>query len=101
MHYLLFYETAPDYLARRPQFRAAHLALAWQAHERGELILGGALDDPADGAVLFFQGDSPAAAERFAAADPYTQNGLIARWRVRPWITVVGAGAATPVRPGA
>ena len=35
MHYLLFYETAPDYLARRPQFRAAHLALAWQAHERG------------------------------------------------------------------
>lgn len=101
MHYLLFYETAPDYLARRPEFRAAHLALAWQAHERGELVLGGALDDPADGAVLFFQGDSPAAAERFAAADPYVQNGLIARWRVRPWITVVGAGAATPVRPGA
>ena len=101
MHYLLFYETAPDYLARRSEFRSAHLALAWQAHERGELILGGALDDPADGAVLFFQGDSPAAAERFAAADPYVQNGLIARWRVRPWITVVGAGAATPVRPGA
>jgi hypothetical protein len=101
MHYLLFYETAPDYLARRPQFRAAHLALAWQAHERGELVLGGALAEPADGAVLFFQGDSPAAAERFAAADPYVQNGLIARWRVRPWITVVGADAATPVRPGA
>jgi hypothetical protein len=101
MHYLLFYETAPDYLARRPQFRAAHLALAWQAHERGELVLGGALAEPADGAVLFFQGDSPGAAERFAAADPYVQNGLIARWRVRPWITVVGADAATPVRPGA
>jgi len=100
MHYLLFYEAAPDYLTRRPQFRAAHLALAWQAHERGELILGGALDEPEGGAVLFFQGDSAAVAERFAAADPYVQHGLVSRWRVRPWTTVVGAGAATPVRPG-
>lgn len=99
MHYLLFYETAPDYLARRSEFRSAHLALAWQAHERGELVLGGAFGDPADGAVLFFQGDSPDAAERFAAADPYVQNGLVTRWRVRPWTTVVGRDASCPVRP--
>ncbi len=31
MHYLLFYETAPDYLERRSQFRTEHLTLAWQA----------------------------------------------------------------------
>ena len=98
MHYLLFYDTAPDYLERRGQFRDAHLTLAWQAHERGELILGGALGDPIDGAILLFQGDSPEAATRFAEGDPYVLNGLITRWRVRPWLTVVGDQASSPVR---
>jgi uncharacterized protein YciI len=97
MHYLLMYQLAPDYLERRPQFRSEHLRLAWQASERGELILGGALADPVDCAVLLFQGDSSAAAERFAATDPYVKNGLISSWRVRPWNTVVGATAAAPV----
>lgn len=101
MHYLLFYDAAPDYLARRGEFRAEHLALAWAAHARGELVLGGALADPVDGAVLLFKGESPAVAERFVAADPYVKNGLVTRWRVRPWTTVVGDGATSPVRPGA
>jgi len=101
MHYLLFYDLSPDYLARRGEFRTEHLALAWQAHDRGELILGGALADPVDSSVLLFRGESPEAAERFVAADPYVRNGLVVRWRVRPWTTVVGEGAATPVRPEA
>jgi uncharacterized protein YciI len=100
MHYLLIYDLAPDYLEKRGQFRNEHLALAWQACERGELLLGGALADPADNAVLLFQCDSPAPAERFVAADPYVKNGLVTRWRVRPWTTVVGDGASSPVRPG-
>jgi uncharacterized protein YciI len=98
MHYLLFYEVAPDYVERRSQFRDQHLALAWQAHARGELILGGALVDPVDGAVLLFQGGSPDVAARFAEADPYVRNGLVTRWRVRPWATVVGEQASSPVR---
>ena len=101
MHYLLFYETAADYLERRAELRSEHLALAWASHARGELILGGALAEPIDGAVLLFEGDSPDVAERFAASDPYVRNGLVARWRVRPWSTVVGEGAASPVRPDA
>jgi len=52
-----------------------------------------------DGAILLFQGDSPAAAETFAKRDPYVRNGLVTRWRVRTWKTVVGNDAATPVRP--
>lgn len=98
MHYLLIYDAAPDYLERRGEFRAEHLARAWAACERGELLLGGALADPVDGAVLLFQGDSPEAAERFAEADPYVRNGLVARWRVRQWDTVVGETATSPVR---
>ena len=101
MHYLLIYDVGPDYLERRAAFRAEHLKLAWAAHERGELVLGGALADPVDGAVLLFRGDSPAAVEAFVAADPYVRNGLVQRWRIRPWTTVVGEGATTPVRPGA
>lgn len=96
MHYLLFYDVVPDYVQRRPAFRAEHLALARQAVASGELILGGALADPVDGAVILFRGDSPRVAEDFAAADPYVTNGLVRRWRVREWTTVVGPAAETP-----
>jgi uncharacterized protein len=99
MHFLLFYESAPDYLARRPQFRSAHLKHAWAAHERGELVIAGALADPIDGAVLMFAGEDKSAAEAFARADPYVTSGLVARWHIREWATVVGELAATPVRP--
>ena len=100
MHYLLIYHLATDYMERRGAFREEHMTLAWAAHERGELILGGALTDPVDTSVLFFSGDSPAVAEHFAETDPYVLNGLIRKWEVRPWITVVGKDAATPVKPG-
>jgi len=99
MHYLLFYEVVDDYVARRAEFRNAHLLLGWQAFERGELVLGGALTDPTDGAVLLFKGDSPEVAERFARADPYVTHGLVKRWHVRAWTTVVGDLAANPKRP--
>ena len=98
-HFLLFYEAGPDYLARRPQFRAEHLRLAWSAAERGEPVVAGALADPVDGAVLMFRGADKSVAEDFARADPYVVNGLVARWRVREWATVVGEWAATPVQP--
>jgi uncharacterized protein YciI len=97
-HFLLFYEGAADYLARRPQYRDAHLAHAWAAADRGDLVVAGALADPVDGAVLMFQGEGPAVAEDFARADPYVINRLVNNWRVREWTTVVGDLAATPVR---
>lgn len=99
MHYLLMYDLAPDYLERRGEFRDEHLQLAWDAQERGEIVIAGALADPADTAVLLFSGDSPEAAERFAKSDPYVINGLVKSWRVRPWTTVVGKDAWNPVRP--
>ena len=99
MHYLLFYDVVPGYVERRAAFRDEHLTLAWQAHARGELVLGGALDEPVDGAVLLFSCDSPAPVEAFATADPYVRNGLVTKWRVRAWKTVAGDAAATPVRP--
>lgn len=96
MHHILFYDVADDFIAKRAQFRAAHLELVRQAYERGELVLAGALAEPPDGAVLVFRGPSPQPAEAFAKADPYVTNGLVTRWRVRKWITVVGEGASRP-----
>jgi uncharacterized protein YciI len=97
MHYLLFYDVVADYVERRTPFRVAHLTHAREAVARGELVLAGALAKPADGAVLLFRGASPAAAERFAETDPYVTNGLVTRWRVREWTTVVGALAEVPL----
>jgi uncharacterized protein YciI len=98
MHYLLIYDVVHDYIERRTPLRAAHIALARAAESRGELILAGALANPPDGAVFLFRGDSAAAAEQFAAADPYVQNGLVTRWRVREWTTVVGRDAEVKLR---
>jgi uncharacterized protein YciI len=98
MHYLLFYEFVPDYLQRRAQFRAEHLRLAWAAHDKGDLVLGGAFAEPADGAALLFKCESDATPKAYAAADPYVKAGLVLRWYVRPWTTVIGDLATTPIR---
>jgi len=94
MHYILFYDVVADYVAKRAPFRDEHLALVRKAHERGEMVLAGALADPPDGAVLVFRGTSPDVAEGFVKADPYVANGLVTSWRVRKWMTVVGDGAS-------
>ena len=97
MHYLMTYDLVPDYLERRGEFRDEHLARARESIARGELVLAGALADPADHAVLLFKCDSPAVAEAFAHADPYVRAGLVKQWHVRAWTTVVGALAEHPV----
>lgn len=96
MHYLLTYQLCADYLTRRAEFRKQHLALAWQSVERGELLLGGPMADPADAAMLLFQADSAEVPEAFAEADPYVIHGLVTQWHVRRWNTVVGHDADVP-----
>ena len=91
-YFLLMYDVVDDYLERRGEFRQVHLGLAQAAFERGELVMAGAFAEPADGAVLVFQGDDASVAERFASEDPYVLNGLVTRWRVRPWTVVIGGG---------
>jgi uncharacterized protein YciI len=90
MYWLLMYDLVDDYLERRPPLRDGHLDLVRAAHERGEILLAGALVDPPDAAFLVFTSDSPTVAEAFAANDPYVKEGLVAAWRVRQWNVVVG-----------
>lgn len=97
MHYLLFYDVVPDYVTRRQPVRAAHFEYARPFIDRGELVLGGALADPTDSAVLLFRGETADVARAFAAADPYVQRGIVTGWRVRPWTTVLGSDAEVPL----
>lgn len=98
-HYLLVYDVTSDYLERRAEFRSAHLQKAWASAGRGELVMGGALDNPLDSAILLFKADSPRVVEEFAETDPYVLNGLVKHWRVREWHTVAGDQASNPIRP--
>jgi uncharacterized protein YciI len=97
-HYLLLYEFVEDYAERRAPHRAVHLGMAWDAHERGDLVLAGALPGDPPRAALMFRGDDPSVARDFAEADPYVHNGVVKTWEVREWHTVVGDQAAHPVR---
>ncbi|MGY1686643.1 YciI-like protein [Geodermatophilus sp. SYSU D00867] len=89
MYLLLEYSLADDYLERRAALREDHLALARAAHERGELLLAGALPDPFERALLVWTADREVV-ERFAESDPYVVHGLVTGWTVRPWNVVVG-----------
>ncbi len=97
-HFLLIYNYAPDFMEKRGPVRPAHLDLCRASVARDELQLGGAVpsDDPPFG-LLLFKAESGEVAEAFARADPYVSAGVVATWRVREWITVVGEGALTKV----
>ena len=89
-YFALLYEVIDDFVARRAAFREEHLRLAREAHARGEVILAGALAEPADRALSVFRSNDKSTAEAFARKDPYVVNGLVKRWEVRPWNVVVG-----------
>ena len=89
MYLVLEYALAEDYLERRAALRDDHLALARAAHDRGELLLAGALPDPYDRALLVWTATREVV-ERFAEADPYVVHGLVTGWTVREWNVVVG-----------
>jgi uncharacterized protein YciI len=88
--FVLEYALVDDYLERRAAFRAEHLELAETAHQRGELVLAGALNEPTDRAVLVWSAADRSVVERFVEHDPYVREGLVTSWTVRPWAVVVG-----------
>ena len=89
-YFVLTYHLVDDYIERRAPLRAEHLTLANHAHDRGELVLGGALADPADTALLVFRAADRSVVETFVRNDPYVKNGLVAKWEIRPWTVMIG-----------
>ena len=88
-YFALHYDVVDDFANKRMPFRPAHIKEVRESHARGELIMAGALAEPA-GALLIFRGAEKSIAENFAKADPYVNEGLVKKWTVRPWTVVVG-----------
>ena len=90
MHWVLTYDYVEDIVARRAPFRDAHLALARAAHDRGELVMAGAVGEPVQGALLVFTVEDRSTVEEFVRHDPYVNEGLVTAWQVQPWNVVIG-----------
>jgi uncharacterized protein len=88
-YFLLIYHVVDDYISRRAAFREEHLRIARAAHDRGELLMGGALANPVDQAILVFRSSDQTVVEEFVRNDPYIANGLVSKWEIRPWTVVI------------
>jgi uncharacterized protein YciI len=87
--YLLIYEyVSENVLERRAPHRDRHLGLIREWMADGRILMAGAVGDPPTGAVIVFDVDDPAEAERFTSLDPYVAGGLVTSWRVEPWSVV-------------
>jgi uncharacterized protein YciI len=102
-YFAVFYDVIDDFVARRAAFREKHLRRVSESYASGELLLGGALADPADRALLIFHAHDKGVVESFIHNDPYVTNGLVKKWEIRPWNVVSGNEAspnpAAPARP--
>jgi len=92
MHYLLFYEKAPDFAALQAPLMESHREHVINAAASGAMVLAGSLGNPDDGtALMLWETASPEIVEAFAKSDPYVTGGVISRWTIRTWDLVVGA----------
>ncbi|MEO8682011.1 MAG: YciI-like protein [Vicinamibacterales bacterium] len=98
-YFTLTYDVVDDFINQRMPFRPAHLKEVHDAKDRGEVVIAGALGEPA-GALLIFQVADKSTVERFATNDPYVKQGLVKAWRVRPWNVVVGGDSPAPPPAG-
>ena len=85
----------PDSFDLRAATREAHLA--WLAAAGARVKLGGPWMDAQGrsiGSLLIVEAGNLAAAQAFAAEDPYAHAGLFAEAQVTPWRLVVGGFGA-------
>lgn len=98
MHFLLFYEKTSGYAERQKPLVTAHIEYLQGQVREGHLVLAGNLSDPADGsALLLYKAESAAQVEAFARGDPFVVHGIISKWWVRNWVTVLGKEAVSPL----
>lgn len=79
MQFLVIAKDHPDALDRRMAAREEHLKKVGEACERGEEIVGAALQDNDGrmcGSMLLFDVESRARVDELIANDPYTKNNV-------------------------
>jgi hypothetical protein len=85
----MFYEIAPDGLARVPAHMAGHQERLQEFHGRKVLLMAGPYGAPPVGALGVFT--SRQAAEEFVKGDPFVLNGIVARYTLHDWAEALAA----------
>ncbi|MGL5949726.1 MAG: YciI family protein [Aeromonas sp.] len=97
MWFLIFAQDNPHSLSARKAARPAHVARLQQLRDEGRLLTAGphpalALQDPGaagfTGSTIIAEFASQAAAEVWAAADPYVAAGVYAQVTIKPYKAV-------------
>ena len=84
MKAVVFYESAPDVVARAPVHMAEHRARWVEFGRRGELLMIGPFANAQEeGAMGIFT--TRQAAEEFVRGDPFVLNGVVRNWYIRDW----------------
>ena len=83
----MFYEVAPEGLAKAMAHIEGHRKRLQEFHERGVLLMAGPFANPAEGALGIFT--SREAAGEFVKGDPFVLNGVVAKWRLVEWNEVL------------
>jgi uncharacterized protein YciI len=96
--YALLYESAGDVAARVPEFYPAHRAWYQEFARRGDLLMVGPFTDQSGALAVL---TSRAAAEEFAAGDPFVLGGLVGRWFIREWLEALVPEGPGPAADGA
>ena len=88
----LRYKYVDGMLDKRAPHRAGHLERVGKAEAEGKIALGGAFNDPCDGAlVLFHEHVGEQEINSFAEGDPYVTAGLVTDWSVSEYMAVAGS----------
>lgn len=88
-HYVLTYNYVADMVNKRAPHRDAHISYAKDFESKG-LLLGGALQNPVDSGLLFFEAGEKDVIQ-YAENDPYMKNGLIQSYSVREIMFAFGS----------
>jgi len=83
MKYLMFYELAPDGLAKAQANFPAHQVRLSEFQKKGTLLMAGPYGNPPAGALGIFT--TRAAAEEFVAGDPFVINGVVGKYTIHDW----------------
>jgi uncharacterized protein YciI len=88
--YIVQYDYVENVMEKRAPFREAHLAHLGKQVERGNMILGGTVNQPPTGALLIFRNLKIDDIEQVIHEDPYVINGIVTKYTINPYIAVAG-----------
>eukprot|EP00644_Phytophthora_capsici_P003736 jgi/Phyca11/556096/estExt2_Genewise1Plus.C_PHYCAscaffold_820115 len=88
-YFILRYNYVDNILERRVPVRSEHLEHAQNSKKKGHLVMGGAVANPPDAAVIIFNAPDQQVVEDFAKNDPYVREKLVTSYSVREWAVVV------------